>query len=148
MQIDHCLPFRWSQFPVLIPRADLARAQAWGRQCDDAILLQGLLDQRLRGRSRRARSISSRSTRQTCIYLRNRLVGRALPAPEPAPHDFIEVSASPVKAISRRCSDACAEQAAGLLVNGDVIFRVGTISLSAVTARYALPLTPTSVAMK
>jgi len=57
-------------------------------------------------------------------------------------------TASPVKAISRRCSDACAEQAAGLLVNGDVIFRVGTISLSAVTARYALPLTPTSVAMK
>ena len=39
-------------------------------------------------------------------------------------------TASPVKAISRRCSDACAEQAAGLLVNGDVIFRVGAISLS------------------
>src|SRR5258706_7677394 len=34
-------------------------------------------------------------------------------------------TASPVKAISRRCSDACAEQAAG-----DVIFRGGAISLS------------------
>ena len=79
---------------------------------------------------------------------RNRLVGRALPAPEPAPHDFIEVYGVPGASDFETCSDACAEQAAGLLVNGDVIFRVGTISLSAVTARYALPLTPTSVAMK
>ena len=37
-------------------KANLAWSQAWGRQCGDAISLQELLDQRLHGRSRRARS--------------------------------------------------------------------------------------------
>ena len=37
-------------------KADSAWSRAWGRQCDDAISFQELLDQRLRGRWRRARS--------------------------------------------------------------------------------------------
>ena len=55
-------------------------------------------------------------------------------------------TASPVKAISRRCSDACAEQAAGLLVNGDVIFRVGACRSDSALCATLNP--PTSVAMK
>ena len=57
-------------------------------------------------------------------------------------------TASPVKAISRRCSDACAEQAAGLIVKWRRDLQSRRDQLVAVTARYALPLTPTSVAMK
>ena len=51
-------------------RAKLAWSWPWRRQCGDAISLQELLDQRLRGRSRRALKAHISVSSETCLRLR------------------------------------------------------------------------------
>ena len=74
--------------------------------------------------------------------------GRALPAPEPTLHDFIEVYGVPgesdFETVFRRLRRAGRWTARQW--RRDLQSRRD--QLVAVTARYALPLTPTSVAMK
>ena len=96
-------------------------------------------------------SIQPRSEMEALMAVQNRrnwLVGRALPAPEPALHDFIEVYGVPGESDFETVFRRLRRAGRWTVCQWRRDLQSRRDQLVAVTARYALPLTPTSVAMK